>query len=618
MLGLGTAVPEPARAAVPAARERTTAMVTADALPTTQINGVVWTQVMIGTMVYAGGEFTSARPAGAAPGTDETPRKNLLAYDITTGVLSTSFVPGAFNGAVKALAVSSDKKTLYVGGDFTKVDAAARGHFAALDASTGALRSPAPSFNNSVNALAVNSTTVFAGGSFTKVSGKSRSRLAAVSASSGALSGWTATADSTVKALLLTSGSKLLVVGGSFTKLNSTTASGSGAVSPTTGKTQTWKVNAVVKNGTKKSAILSLATDGSTVYGTGFAYGSGNFEGVFAASATDGTVRWLQDCHGDTYGVAPIGDVVYSVGHAHYCGNIGGFPETKPQTLYRGLAVTKAAAGTVAKNGQTTAKSYANFEGKPAPALLNWFPQLSAGSYTGMSQGAWSVVGNGTYLALGGEFPKVNGTSQQGLVRMAVGAVAPNTIGPVGDDAAIGLAAAEQPDGTVAVTWNQLWDRDDLKLNYVLTRNGTTIDNRTVGVPFWRRSAMSFTDAGAASEASSTLDYQLTVSDPQGNAVSSSIVQVARVTEPSTKLPVTGTNGSQRATNRTATNRTATNRTATQRTAPNPRGAKRPAGAGDISGTSRSATPEPIAQPAADPADADPASAGAKAEPTDG
>lgn len=529
VLLIGLPVAESAQAAVAPVRERPAGTVTADALPTVQINGVVWTQVMIGNIVYAGGEFTAARPAGAAAGTRQTPRKNLLAYDITTGELRTSFVPGAFNGAVRALAVSADKKTLYVGGDFTRVGKTARGHFAALDASTGALRSAKPSFNKPVNALTANSKAVFAGGSFTKVNGKARSRLAAVAASSGKLTGWKAKANSAVDALVLTSGSKLLVVGGHFTKLNSTAASGSGAVSPTNGKTKTWKVNKVVKNGGKSSAILSLATDGDTVYGAGYTYGTGNFEGVYAASSKDGTLRWLQDCHGDTYGVAPIGDVVYSVGHAHYCSNIGGFPDTQPRTAwYRAMAVTKAAVGTVAKNGQTSVKTYTNFQGKPAPALVNWFPHLSAGTYTGMSQAAWSVVGNGTYISLGGEFPNVNGTPQQGLVRMAVARVAPNEIGPTGGAKGLALAARAQSDGRVTLEWGQLWDRDDLTLTYRLSRNGVVVLTRTTSVPFWQRSKMSFIDAGASSDGSSTLSYQVAVSDSSGNTVTSSTVRVDR------------------------------------------------------------------------------------------
>ncbi len=65
----------------------TPATVTGDPLPTVQINGVAWSQVVLGNTVYVAGSFTNARPAGAAPGVNTTPRSNLLAYDITTGNL---------------------------------------------------------------------------------------------------------------------------------------------------------------------------------------------------------------------------------------------------------------------------------------------------------------------------------------------------------------------------------------------------------------------------------------------------------------------------------------------------------------------------------------------------
>jgi hypothetical protein len=512
--------PTSATAATPTVRARSTAVVTADGLPTVQIDGVVWTQVMIGNVVYAGGEFTSARPAGAAAGQQQVARTNLLAYDITTGKLITSFAPKAFNSSVLALAVSSDSKTLYVGGAFTKVGTSTRTFFAALDAKTGALRSHAPRFNSRVNALAVTSKTVYAGGWFTNVNGAARGRLAALNASDAKLTKWAPKADGAVNALVVAPGQKLVVAGGSFTKLNSTAASGSGALDPTSGATKVWKVNTVVKNGGTKSAILNLAVDSNTVYGSGYTFGTGNFEGVYAASATDGTVKWLQDCHGDVYGAAPIGELVYSVGHAHYCSNIGGFPDTDPRNAwYRALAVSKSAAGTVAKNGQTTVPSYSNFQGKPAPALYNWFPDLTPGTFTGMIQAAWSVVGNGSYVALGGEFTKVNGKAQQGLVRMAVPAKAPRKIGPQVTGAATTPKAQVQPGGSVALSWTANWDRDDLRLTYRLSRNGTVINTQTVSAPFWKRPTLRFVDATAAGGTIAT--YAVTVTDPDGNAVTS-------------------------------------------------------------------------------------------------
>ena len=80
--------------------------VAADALPTPQINGVVWTQLIVGTTVYVGGEFTKARPAGSAPGANEVTRNNMLAYNLTTGAL-TSFNPN-MNAAVRGLVASAD------------------------------------------------------------------------------------------------------------------------------------------------------------------------------------------------------------------------------------------------------------------------------------------------------------------------------------------------------------------------------------------------------------------------------------------------------------------------------------------------------------------------------
>src|SRR5688500_15881048 len=71
---------------------RTPTTVAADSLPTVQINGVVWQQVVLGNTVYAAGKFTSARPAGSAAGVSEVARRNLLAYDLTTGALKTGFV----------------------------------------------------------------------------------------------------------------------------------------------------------------------------------------------------------------------------------------------------------------------------------------------------------------------------------------------------------------------------------------------------------------------------------------------------------------------------------------------------------------------------------------------
>lgn len=518
-LGAGGSTPTAsAKAGVPPVVQRTATTATTDALPTVQINGVVKTQVVVGNTVYAAGEFSSARPAGAAAGTSEVPRANLLAYDIRTGKLITSFAP-KLNAAVKGLAVSTDKKTLFVVGNFTKVGGSTRNRFAAFDVASGGLKKMAPDFNYVVTSATVTASNVYVAGGFTSVNGKKRLRLAAVSASTGALASWAPSVDQQPSAIVATPNQSMIVVGGQFTKLNSTTAIGMGALDAKSGATKTWKVNTVVQNSGSKSAILSLAVDKDTVYGSGYAYGGGNFEGVFAASPSDGTIKWLQDCHGDTYSVAPVGNYVYSVGHAHYCKNIGGFPDTNPRKAwYRALAVTKATGGTVATNGQAGAH-YGDFGGQPAPSLVNWFPELQPGTYTGQTQSAWSVAATSSYVLLGGEFTQVNGVAQQGLVRLGVPSKAPDKQGPMVTGAGIAPQLGAAQPNAATLSWTANWDRDDTALTYELLRDDTVVSTQTANSQFWNLPTLTATDTGLA--AGTSYSYQVRVRDADGNTVTS-------------------------------------------------------------------------------------------------
>lgn len=115
----------------------TPATVTGDPLPTVQINGVAWSQVVVETTVYVAGSFANARPAGAAAGVNTTPRSNLLAYDITTGNLITTWAP-TVNAQALSIAASPDGSTIYVGGGFTQDNGQVRSRIAAFTASTGA------------------------------------------------------------------------------------------------------------------------------------------------------------------------------------------------------------------------------------------------------------------------------------------------------------------------------------------------------------------------------------------------------------------------------------------------------------------------------------------------
>ena len=473
------------------------ATVSADALPTVQIDGVVWSQTVVGSTVYAGGHFTAARPAGAAPGTRTVARSGLLAYSLSTGALVTSFAP-RLNGQVLAVVASPDRKRLYVAGEFTTANGLARRRIAAFDTATGRLvTSFAPALDFRARALVATNTTVYVGGAFSTANGVQRTRLAASSAATGNLLRWAPAATGQVLSMVLAPGGGSVVVGGQFTTLAGRAAYGLGAVDPTTGAAKPFAANAIVRDAGVNSGITSLTTDGRYVYGTGYVFGpGGNVEGAFAASPT-GSLAWLEDCHGDTYAAAPVAGVLYTVGHAHDCATLGAFPDTSPRTYHRALAFTTARTGVLLHNTQSR---YADFGGRPAPSLLTWFPDLAVGTFTGQSQAAWTVSATAGYVLLGGEFTAVNGTRQQGLVRFAVSALAPNRQGPMAATADLAVTTTVLAPNQLQLRWKTTWDRDNERLTYTVRRTDPAGPRQVYDASFtshpWRLAIGGFTDTG--------------------------------------------------------------------------------------------------------------------------
>jgi hypothetical protein len=482
-----------------------------------QVNGVVWSMVTVGNAVYVAGRFGSTWPAGQkATATNTTARANLLEFDIRTGALITKF-NHRLNAQGLVVTASPDNKRLYVGGQFTSVDGRVRHHIAAFDIATGALV-PAfrPSMDSNVQAITATNTEVYAGGTFTSVNGVARSRLAAINAKSGALSAWVANADSTVTSLVMTPDHTGVVAGGRFSKLNSTPATGLGQLDAHFGTTKPFAANQKIHDYGAKSAIYSLSADANSVYVTGYAFGTGNFEGTARLDPDTGNIIWLNDCHGDTYSTRAIGAVLYSVGHAHDCSAVDGFPDTKnPIVAHRTLAATIAPTGT---NHGPDAYGW-NYAGTPDSTVLDWYPTLIAGTFTGQNQAAWAVTGNAHYVAMGGEFPTVNGVTQRALVRFAVKSVAPNKVGPVKSTALTPNVSSIL--GSTHVSWDETWDEDNQTLTYQLLRDGAVVNTQTANSTFWQLSSLSYTDSTAPSGPHT---YTVRVTDPLGNTITSSAV----------------------------------------------------------------------------------------------
>ncbi len=502
--------------------------VTADALPTVQIDGVVWTQIIAGNTVYAGGSFANARPAGAPSGTQLTPRTNLLAYNLTTGALITTFVPN-LNGQVKALAISTDGTKLFAAGDFTTASGATHNHFVALNPSTGVALPLGFDLNSQVDAIQVSSSAVYIGGNFTTANSTTRNHLAAYDPSTGALLGWRPSADQNVAAMVLGPGGTKMYVGGKFQHMNGSAAYGLAEVDLNIGAVTPWAVNQVIRDAGTNAGITSLHTDGTNILGTGFVYGTtGNFEGTFSADPNSGAIVWMEDCHGDTYDSYTSARITYTVSHAHYCGAVGGFPQTDANWAINErhtIAFTDYATGTLAHDQYS---NYPDWYGQPSPSMYYWFPTYAIGTYTGQGQAAWSVTGNGTYVIEGGEFPSVNNTAQQGLVRFAVRPPAPGRQGPLNVQSNFVPTLLPFTTTTLRVSWIANTDRDDLNLTYKAYRNGVLVKTLTDSSPYWNLATLGFKESGLTPGAK--YNYQLSATDSTGNVSWGAVTSVTMPT----------------------------------------------------------------------------------------
>lgn len=496
--------------------------VSSDPLPTVQIDGIVYAQAVAGNRVYAGGQFTNARPAGAAPGTQLTPRSNLLAYNLQTGVLDSSFAPQV-NGRIMAAAVSPDGGTLYIGGTFTAVNGQARYRLAAFSTATGALLPNwRPGTNSTVFGIDATASTVYFAGQYTNVNNVTRTGVAAVSASNGTLLPFNPVHEGgyLARAIVVAPDGSKVVAAGSFTSTNGSTNPGRGmaALDAVTGASLPWAVNSVIHNGGTNAAIYSLASDDTSVYGSGYDFGGSktldDFEGAFRASWNDGAMVWMEDCHGDTYSVAPHNGIMYTASHTHYCGNIGEFPQLNPWYLNHSLAFGAEPSGRLIT---PDIWGYRSFTGNPAGKLMHWYPTWGTGQVSGVDQAGWSVASAGDYLLYGGEFTSINGVRQQGLVRFTTRDVAPNDQGPVIQGGLYDISTASYREGEARVLWQANHDTDDAVLTYEVYRRGVTapLHTETAASTYWVRPTMRFSDRTVQS--GQTYDYRVRVVDPSGN-----------------------------------------------------------------------------------------------------
>jgi hypothetical protein len=356
-----------------------------DAVPGFQTNGRVTSIVTYKNTVYVGGDFTSVRPAGAPEGTGEVARAHLAAFRLDSGALR-AWNPGA-NAEVSALTLSPDKKTLFVGGEFSRLDGAKRHGIGALTRKSGSVTKYKANANGPVMAIAVTKSRVFLGGAFTRVKDKKRRHLAATTRKGGLVLSWKPRTGDVVRSLAISRDKTRVYAGGDFSAVNKHSNAHLVALGIAKGKVLKWKRH-------PSFAVWSIKVRKKSVY-----VGGNGVGGRISSFTAKGRQNWTVQVDGGVQAVAFSHKKILAGGH-FYNVCIGINPGQPP--------------GFDCPPGQIQGHRphLASFNAKTG-ALKSWAPVLNS------PLGVFALAASKAAVFAGGDFTKVSGTDQQGLAKFA-------------------------------------------------------------------------------------------------------------------------------------------------------------------------------------------------------
>jgi large repetitive protein len=499
----------------------------AEGLSTWQTNGIVWALGASQGKVVAGGTFTQLRPPAGSTGTTQTV-PGLAILDGETGApdscqLPVSFADGS-TASVRAITTSDDGKTVYVAGNFGRIDGQNTGRIAAIDVATCAVKPfRVGGISSFVQSLAVRDNTLYLAGDFTSVAGETRQRFAAVDATTGDLLPWAPAADAPGRGLGVSPDGSMVAIGGDFFNVNGTPTHSIAVVDAVNGAIVRAYSNGFIPN---NSATKHIFSGEDRFYVSNEGTGGGVFDGRLAISWSSLDQEWRDTCLGATQATLEHQGTLYSASHAHDCSSDGS------QDGY-----------------QDGKRNYFNAQDAASSKLLGWDPKANDGIGEGIGPRALTtVVGRTTgktYLWSGGEFTQINGAAQQGLTRF----------GPDDNDAppATSLPVVKAlSEGGIQVRWRSVVDPDDSELTYTVFRNGGSqpVWQATSSSVWWKRPQLSFVDTDVVPGTSYT--YRVRVSDGNSSsplssgvaavaaAPSSTYASVVRGDAPSTYLDMEG------------------------------------------------------------------------------
>ena len=205
--------------------------------------------------IFVGGDFTKINGA--------TTRNYIAELSIYSGTI-TSWNPNISSLYSQINTIVLSTSTMYIGGTFTAVNGTARNRLAELSLSgTGSATSWNPNINGVVDSILVGTSTLYASGNFSTVNGSvTRNNLAELSLfGTGPVTNWNPNIGGEINTLLL--GPSSLYIGGSFTSVNGSTSRNSIAeISTSTGIATSWNPNI-------DYTVTSLAINKALIYAGG-------------------------------------------------------------------------------------------------------------------------------------------------------------------------------------------------------------------------------------------------------------------------------------------------------------------------------------------------------------
>ena len=462
----------------------------ANNLPTWQTNGIVWTMAEANGVVYAGGTFTAIRPPGVSAGGAGTQSAvNFAAFDAYTGnPIQCSLSVTGSGATVRAMDVSPDGRTLYIGGSFSNVNGVSTSRIAAINLPSCTVNTDfrPPGLSATVRAIEATNAAVYLGGDFKTAESATRNGLAAVSPGTGELLPWAPVADQPVRALHAPAGRGTVIAGGDFLTMNGADSKALAVLDSTTGANVRTYPNFFIP---KTSSVKSIDSDATGFYIGNEGTGGGVFDGRARLDLTTYNQVWRDTCLGATQAVSVYGKTLYAAHHAHDCSSMDAFTD--------GVRIHLSAQNV----------------DKPSP-MMQWNPITNDGQGEGLGPRALAhtTAGGGRdVLWTGGEFTTVNGSAQQSLTRFGPG---PGTAGPGTPQFVSGESRAS---GQNTVRWQATSDPDDSNLTYSIYRNGSATALGTVAASslWWDLPQVSFTDTTAVP--GTVYTYRVRATDPSGH-----------------------------------------------------------------------------------------------------